>query len=239
MMVSSAAARALADIASRASDVMRAFTPGAVALHNDSVTQARTQRTNDPLSVAAPKNAYFIAADEHGRHMYTRDGQFGVHQSTLVDRYHHPLMGFKNHGASLEVLRIDPVDAALHRAKDVHIEADGSVTYTRSLVDPRTGEAHPSRVTAGRLALARFPAGSQLQPLDATRSLAPPGVVPHIGLPGDGNFENVTPNAREGSGLSFTDSIEKLREAYLAFDALRSVQTVQGKVEKTTLDLIK
>ncbi len=238
-MVSSAAARALADIASRASDVMRAFTPGAVPLNNDSVTQAQTQWSSDPLSVAAPKNSYFIAAEEHGRHMYTRDGQFGVYQSTLVDRYNRPLMGFKKHGESLEALRIDPVDAALHRAKDVHIEANGSVSYTRSLVDPRTGEAHSGRVTVGRLALARFPAASQLQPLDATRSLAPPGVVPHVGLPGDGNFEKVTPNAREGSRLSFTDSIEKLREAYLALDALRSVQTVQGKVEKTTLDLVK
>ncbi|MBC5828782.1 MAG: hypothetical protein GIW98_01130 [Candidatus Eremiobacteraeota bacterium] len=239
MMVSPAAARALADIASRASDVMRSFSPGAIPLHHDSAAAGPTQFTNDPLTVAAPKNAYFITCGEGDRHMYTRDGQFHVHGATLVDRDNQPLMGFKKDGASLQPLSMDSVDVALHRVMDIRIEADGSITYARALVDPRTGSKHNARVALGRLALARFPAGSELRPYDATRGLAPPGVAPHMGRPGDGNFEYLVLHAREGSRLNFGDAVERLREAYLAFDALRSAQTMQGKLEKTTMDLVK
>ncbi len=238
-MVSSAAARALTEIESRASDVMRAFTPGALPAHTDSVTEAQTQTTSNPLTIAAPKNAYFVVTDELGRHMYTRDGEFQIQNGAVVDRYHQPLLGFAKEGARLGALRIDSVDAALHRAKDVRIEVDGSVTYMRALIDPRTGEARNTRFNLGRLALARFPVGSELLQHDATRGLAPSGVAPHIGLPGDGNFEHVRTHVREGSRVNFADSIEKLREAYLAFDALRSAEAVQGKLEKTTLDLVK
>lgn len=237
MIVSPSAARALADIASRASDVMRAFTAGAVPLHTDSAVQ--TLSTTDPLTIAAPNNAYFILLGDGGRQIYTRDGQFHLQDAILVDRHDQPLMGFKREGTSLQALRIDSVDAALHRAKDVRIETDGTVTYIRSLIDPRNVQKHDTRVALGRLALARFPAGSELLPYDATRGLAPHGVAPHIGRPADGNFEHVIPYARETSRPDVSDAIEKLCEAYLAFDALRSVQTVQGKVEKTTMDLVK
>ncbi len=239
MIVSSDTARALAEIASRAVDVMRCYTPGAVPLHNDVGRAPATRQTSDPLTVAAPGNAYFITRDERGRGSYTRDGEFHFYHSTLVDRFSQPVMGYRSHDASLAPLCADSVDVALGRIKDLHIEGDGSVAYTRSLIEPRTGGAHRTRVVLGRLALARFPAASQPQFNDATRALAPQGVAPHIGFPGDGNFEHVVPHLRQGSYINFDESIEKLREAYAAFDALRSANIAQGKIEKTMMELVK
>ena len=66
-----------------------------------------------------------------------------------------------------------------------------------------------------------------------------PGALPHIGRPADGNFERLVPHARERGRVNVFDAIEKLREAYLAFDALHAAQSAQGKVEKTTMDLLK
>lgn len=136
MMVSPAAARALADIASRASDVMRSFYPGAVPLHHDSAAAGPTQFTNDPLTVAAPKNAYFITCGEGDRHMYTRDGQFHVHGATLVDRDNQPLMGpvchrrrrvTARHGFTREGARF-----GLRAARRVHA---GALFRTKRLYD--------------------------------------------------------------------------------------------------------
>ncbi len=238
MIVPSATARALAEIASRAADVMRVYTPGAVSLHNDTGRQATKRYTSDQLTVAAPVNAYFITRDERGLQMYTRDGEFRFHDAILVDRFNEPVMGLEP-GGSLAPLRANSIDVSLGRIKDLHIEADGSLAYARALIDPRTGESRKTRTVIGRLALGRFPVASQLQFADATRARAPQGVAPHIGLPGDGNFEPVFTHQRESSRLNIDDAIEKLREAYAAFDALRSAQTAQGKLEKAAMDLVK
>lgn len=239
MMVSPGSSHALNEIARRAQELRAAFTPGASAAHGDVLRAPRSLFTLDPLSVAAPPDAFFIGRDERGRQTFTRDGVFHLHDTVLVDRFDQPVMGYAHAGAALAPLRMDAVDVALGRTNDLRIEADGSVSYGRVTIDPRNGTLEPARMTVGRLALARFSAATRLQSLDATRSFAPANVVPHTGVPGDGNFGAISPHQQEQSRIDLDVGIERLQEAYLAFDALRAAHSAEGHVEKTAMDLVK
>ncbi|MDP9016728.1 MAG: hypothetical protein M3N19_00215 [Candidatus Eremiobacteraeota bacterium] len=239
MMVSPSSSRALDEIAKRQQDLRTAYTAGGGATHHDVLTTAKSMFTLDPLSAVAPADSYFVARDERGRQVYTRDGAFHLQDNMLVDRFDQPVQGYNKDSGALAPLRIDPVDVALGRTADLQVGADGSLTYGRTAIDPRTGAPEQTRVCVGRLALARFSAATQLQAVDATRSLAPPGVVPHMGVAGDGNFGAIAPHQEEGSRVDFNLGIERLQEAYLAFDALRAAHSAQGKVEKTAMDLLK
>ena len=239
MMVGNATSHALGEIASRQADLRGAYTPGATPSHADVATPDIPQATLDPLSVAVPSDAYLVGRDERGRQTYTRDGILHLADNTLVDRFNQPVLGFGNSRVTLQPLRVDPVDAALGRTAGLHIGADGTVSYLRSAIDPRTGNRTSEEVVVGRVALARFSAATKLQPIDQTRMTAPPGVRPHVGNPGDGNFGALRPNMQSSSGIDINLGIEKLSEAYLAFDALRAAHAAQGKVEKTAMDLVK
>ena len=142
-------------------------------------------------------------------------------------------------GGTLAPIRIDPIDLALHRCDDLRIDADGSLAYQRTTIDPRTGARIAERVIAGRLALARFPAGTVPVREDALHAEAPQGVLPHVGLAGDGAFGALLPMHRNGASIDIDAGLTKLREAYLALDALRAARTVDGSVAKTTMDLLK
>ena len=237
-MISPSSAHALDAIARRQQDLRAAFTPGAGAAP-DVLRPAHSHFTSDPLSAAAPPGAFFIGTDERGRQTYTRDGVFHLIDNVLVDRFDRPVMAIEKATGALVPLRVDGVDVALGRTADLQISADGSVSYGRTSIDPRTGANEQTRVVAGRLALARFSAATQLQPLDASRCLAPPNVAPHTGVAGDGNFGPIAPHQEEDSRVDFDLGIERLQEAYLAFDALRAAHSAQGKVEKTAMDLLK
>lgn len=238
-MVSPSTSRAFEEITARQADLRAAFTPGAAPGRSDVARDASSRFTLDPLSAVPPPEAYFIGTDERGRRIYTRDGVFHLEGDTLVDRFARPVLGFTQAGGGLSELRVDPVDRALGRTDDLGIAADGSVSYSRSTIDPRTGNAEQTRVVVGRIALARFAAATKLQPLDSTRSSAPLGVVPHIGAAGDGNFGELHPHQVEDSRVDFDRGIERLQEAYLAFDALRAAHHAQGSVEKAAMDLVK
>ena len=239
MMVSASSMKALDEIARRQQDLRAAFTPGATPVRNDVARTAQSTFTLDPLSAVAPADAYFIGTDERGRQTYSRDGTFHLQNNMLLDRSGQPVLGYERTTGALAPLRVDPVDVALGRTADLQIAADGSVSYGRLAIDPATGRQEQTRVVVGRLALARFSAATKLQPLDATRSLAPPNVVPHTGLAGDGNFGAIVPHQQELSRIDFDLGIERLQEAYLAFDALRAAHSAQGNVEKTAMDLLK
>jgi len=195
--------------------------------------------TLDPLSAVAPADAYFVGTDDRGRQTYSRDGTFHLQDNVLSDRFNQPVLGYDRNTGALAPLRVDPVDVALGRTADLQIAADGSVSYGRLAIDPASGRPEQTRVVVGRLALARFSAATQLQPLDATRSLAPQNVVPHTGVAGDGNFGALAPHRQEESRIDFDLGIERLQEAYLAFDALRAAHSAQGNVERTAMDLLK
>lgn len=239
MLISNAATRALDDIAARERDLQQAYTPGATPERPDVATAPSPERTFDPLSVAPPPDAYFVTSDDRGRTLFTRDGSFSISDGTLVDEQGRPIFGYSQPGGPLAPLKADPVDVALGFANSAHIQNDGTVTYERAIIDPRNGRREIQRASMGRLAIARFAPGTKLNAVDAQHLAAPPGIVPHLGVAGDGNFGLVTPYARESSGIDIDLGLQRLQEAYLALDAIRAAGAAQGSVEKTTMDLLK
>ncbi len=240
MFINSATERSLDLIAQRATDVYKAFTPGALPQHGDVETNAPQSRAVfDPLCVSAPNDDYFITTDERGRTTYTRDGQLRLVNGTLVGTNGRPILGYTQDSGTPLALNIDPVDDALGRVQNVRVESDGSVVYDRRLVEPRTGSAQMQRVSIGRLALARFPAATKLTAA-ADGSVAPPaGIVPHVGRAADGNFATIAPMRRDESRIDINRSLERLHDAYVAFDALQAVHKAQGQTGKVAMDLLK
>jgi flagellar hook protein FlgE len=239
MLISNATMRALDDIAVRERDVLQAYSPGATAQRGDVAKPQTAQPSLDPLSVVPPADSYFITSDDRGRLLFSRDGGFALHDGTLVDAQGRAILGYARDGAPLSPLQADSVDVALGYMKSARIEADGTVTYERATIDPRTGLRELQRAAMGTLALARFAPGTQLQAIDSQHAAAPAGIAPHIGRAGDGNFGAVTPFARESSGIDIDAGLQRLQEAYLALDAIRAAGKAQGSVEKTAMDLLK
>lgn len=240
MFVNTATERSLDLISQRAADVYKAFTPGALPEHSDVETGAPQSRAVlDPLAVSAPGDDFFMTFDERGRTTYTRDGDFRLESGTLVGSNGRPVLGYSGNGTTPSELRVDPVDDALGRARNVHIEADGSVVYDRRAVDPRTGIAQTQRVSIGRLALARFPAATKLTNAGDGTIVPQPAIVPHVGRASDGNFGTLSPMRRDESRIDLNRSLERLHDAYIAFDALSAVHKAQGQTGKVAMDLLK
>lgn len=239
MLISNAAARALDEVAVRERDVLQAYAPGAAPVHTDVAKPPAARPVLDPLCVAPPADAYFVTSDERGRMLFTRDGDFRLRDGALVDAQGQPMLGFSHDGAPLRPLQADAVDAALGYLKTARVEPDGTLTYERSTIDPRTGRRELQRAVVGRLALARFAPGTKFQAVDPQHVAAPLGITPHIGHAGDGNFGAVTAFARESSGIDLDLGLQRLQEAYLALDAIRAAGKAQGTLEKTAMDLLK
>src|SRR5579871_6479152 len=198
MPLSPALGAALDRIAERAADVRRAYTPGALPLHDDVATPgAASDFSLDPLAVTAPDGAYFIVTDERGRRSYTRDGSFTLLGGKLVTRGGGSVLGLRGRGAAPAPLAVDSVDESLGRMRDVAVERDGTLTYRRETIDPRSGTRELQRASAGRIALARFPAGTRLEMDGDGRSKAPAGVVAREGVAGEGDFGPLLPMHRE------------------------------------------
>jgi flagellar basal body rod protein FlgG len=231
---------ALDRIAERAADVRRAFTPGALPVRGDVATDAPRERfTLDPLSVSAPDAAYFVVAGEHGARAFTRDGSFRFVDGRLVTESGRAVLGRRRPDGPLEELRVDPVDAALGRVGDARVEDDGTVTYARSSVDPRSGRRSSAGVAIGRVALARFPASTALESNDGQAFTAPSGAIAHVGVPGDTAFGTLAPHRREESRVDIDRSLERLKDAYVAFDALAAAEAARGRFGKTVMDVVK
>ncbi|HVR46236.1 MAG TPA: hypothetical protein VMT95_06330 [Candidatus Binatia bacterium] len=239
MFLNAAMSAALDRITDRAADVRRAFTPGAVPEHDDVLTpSAASDFALDPLVVSAPDHAYFITTDDRGTTSYTRDGSFALRNGTLVDGSGRPVCGVRAAGDAPAQLRVDPVDESLGRVREAHIERDGSFVYRRETIDPRTGTRESQRVVVGRLALARFPTGTRLGG-DGDEMQAPPGVAPEIGLPGNERFAPLATMQRDRSRIDIDKSLIRLKDAYLAFDALQAAETAKAHLGKTAMDLVK
>ena len=240
MMVNAATQDALDRIVQRAQDVQSAFTPGAVPHFGDVATERATSRESlDPLCIAPPADAYFVTTDERGRTVYTRDGGFAVVNGTLTGANGRPILGFTSPDAATSELHIDAVDESLGRVAGLRIESNGALTYERTAIDPHSGARERERVVVGQVALARFPAATKLGASDANHFLAPAGTLPHVGRAGDGNFAGVAPMQREQSRVDFDRSLDRLQEAYVAFDALAAAHKARGNMGKTAMDLLK
>ena len=231
---------ALDRIAERADDVRRAFTPGARPEHNDVATSvASSEFTLDALSVGVSDGEYFVTRDARGQTAYTQNGSFALASGMLTNGEGCAVLGVRGAGSALRELRVDPVDLALGRAAAPRIEPDGTFAYTRQIVNPRTGDREMQRVIVGRIAVARFPAGTKLESSDGIQLRAPNGTSAQTGVPNDGTFAPVTPMRRQRSRVDLDESLARLKDAYVAFDALAALETAKGHLGKTAVDLVK
>jgi hypothetical protein len=64
-------------------------------------------------------------------------------------------------------------------------------------------------------------------------------VQPQLGIPGDANFAALQPMHRERSRVNLDESLVRLQDAYIAFDALRAAEQAKAHLGKTTMDLVK
>jgi flagellar basal body rod protein FlgG len=240
MFLNSGLSAALDRIADRTADVRRAFTPGALPAKGDVATDGpRARFTLDPMSVQASDGAYFVVGGDEGSRAFTRDGTFHFAHGRLETEDGRSVLGRRQANGPLEPLCTDAVDEALGRVGTPRVEEDGSVRYTRTTIDPRTGKRANANVTIGRVAVARFPASTALDSSDG-RAFAPADGVPaHIGMPADGTFAALTPHRREESRVDIDRSLERLKDAYVAFDALAAAEVARGRFGKTAMDVVK
>lgn len=239
-MIDPAVSAGLGRIAERERDVMRAYDPGFVPERNDVAREPQIVPNADPLGVVVPQGAYVVTPDASGRLTFSRDGAFSLDAGELRAGDGRSVLGFAlGDRTKLVPLRADPYDVALGRVKRARVDADGTFAYERTSVDPRTGERRAERITVGRVALGRFPAGSQPERFDDKHVGPPAGARPQVGVPGDGSFAPFVTNARDLGRVNIVAGLEKLREAYIAFEALRAANHTRGAVEKTAMDLVK
>lgn len=242
-MIAPAAAEALNRVALRAQDAMRAYTAGGFPAGNDVRSAARApELATDPLSVAAPANTYFVTQRPSGGRTFTRDGGFSLENGALRGSDGGAVLGYPGgdaRGALPVPITLSASDVALGRCTNVRIESDGTVSYSRSTIDPRTAERSVERVTAGKIALARFPAGTQPVRLDERHVGAPQGIPAHLGTPADGTFAGLATYARDAGTVDIDTSLDKLSEAYRAFSALAAATKARGGTDQTAMDLLK
>jgi hypothetical protein len=236
----SSIADALARIEARAEDVGHLFESGFEPGDARSLQRgSHTMPFLDPLGVVAPDGAYFVALDARGRSVYTRDGAFSFADGVLRGGDGSAILGFRDGDTKPAELRADSIDVALGRVADAAIDGDGTLAYRRSFVDPRNGERRTERVVVGRVALARFPAGTQPVRRDPTHVVAPPGVAAIVGRAGDGGFASLTTFARDLGRLDPLAGLDRLGEAYLSFEAIRASGIARHGLERVALDLVK
>ncbi len=238
-MIDIASQSGLERIAARRRDVEHADVAGFTPEASDVAGPTRIAGLRDPLAVVAPEGTYFLSDDGRGAIAFGRDGRFALADGVLRGPEGRPVLGFPNGGGALAPLRADPHDAALGELREPCIAADGTFTYGRSSIDPRTGERRVERVTAGRVALARFPAGTQLARVEAGGVRPPAGVAPRVGVPGSGDFSALVVGARDLGRVDIVTGLQRLDEAYLAYGAMRAAFRGRAEAEKATMELVK
>jgi flagellar basal body rod protein FlgG len=229
-------------VLSRAHDLRDAFRAGAVPLNDDVRTAPYVTASSDPLSVVPPPGAWFVTRGADGVRAYERDGALSLEGGVLRTGTGAEVLGYPGgeaRGAIAIPLRVPATDRALGRAADARVENDGTVAYTRAAIDPRTGARSAERIVLGRVALARFPAGTQPARLDGTRVAAPHGVAPHLGTPADGTFPALATSSRDAGAIDVAAGVARLDEAYRAFEALGAAVKSRSHIDKTAVDLVK
>lgn len=238
MSVDAAVTAAYQRLASRQADAVRAFVPGAAPLAGGDARDETTTFALDPLSVALPDRSYAIVRANDGRAAYTRDGSFRLENGVLCDALGNRVQGLRSDG-TLGEIRLDTIDAAAGQTHDLRLDGDGTLSYERTTLDPRSGERSRRRVAAGRVALARFPAGSAVQSLDAIHVRTSTGIEPHVGAPADGTFGELAIHRRATSNIDIDAALVALKQAYLSLDALESARMAADGTVKGAMDLIK
>ncbi len=189
------------------------------------------------FTVRAPKGSFLIAGRENAAPEYVTQATLSLRGGALVDDRGAAILGYDRPGSSPHALHVDPVDVALGFAGTMRVDADGTISYQREEIDPRSGLSEIVDETIGKLALARFPQSAPPPLTSAGRFASPAGVTPLTGTPGDGTFERITGASLDQQRID--TSFERLQDAYMAFDALRAAGKAHGSVEKTAMDLLK
>ena len=239
-MLEAGIAKMIQAVERRGEDLRMVYTPGALPNFHDALREERAESNGDPLSLVLPADALLIAGDEK-RPTYTRDGALAVRDGVLVSSDGTPVLGFPAGDSSgiPRTLRLEKNDVVFGRARDVRVESDGMFSYARDVIDPATMQTAVERVEVGRIALARFPAGTRLERVDGTHSSPPPKVVPFVGTPNDGNFIAVETQRRAVGRLDSDAAIERLQEAYLAVRALGAEERARNAFARGAFDLVK
>jgi hypothetical protein len=236
-MIDPATSRALARIDAVESDLAGAYAAGFEPRTRGLSAPRPPLPSLDPLSVSAPEGAYFLTGDVRAPR-FTRDGCFRLEGGDLRTAGGDPVLGTVAGSNVLVPLRVDAVDRALGRMTDAHIEGDGTFAYSRTSLDPASGRRLTERVCVGRVALARFAAGS-VPAANNGSFAAPSGTAVHIGLPGDAHNGGLVTYSRDAGKVDVNAGLIRLQEAYLLLDAVRAAGAAHGNAEKTALDLVK
>ncbi|MFZ1017842.1 MAG: hypothetical protein WAN39_08235, partial [Candidatus Cybelea sp.] len=69
--------------------------------------------------------------------------------------------------------------------------------------------------------------------------IAPPGVDAQFGEAGRDGFAALEALHRSRSRVDVDESVARLKEAYIAFDALQAAESAKGHLGKTAMDLLK
>lgn len=233
-------ARAAEAVERRGEDLRLLYTGGAQPNYADALREERTEPANDTLSVGLPADAFFVAGDAD-RPRYTRDSALRVRDGVLTSGDGTPVLGFPTGDRSgvPRPLRLEGNDALLGRAQDLRVESDGVFSYARTVIDPNTLQSQVERVVVGRVALARFPAATQLERFDPTHVRPAAHVVPLVGTPNDGNFGPLAPQQRAIGRMDPDAAISRLQDAYLALRALGALQRAENGMVRGALDLVK
>jgi len=233
-------ARAIEAVEKRGDDLRMVYTGGALPNFQDAIRPERAEITGDPLSLVLPEDAFLVAGDPN-RPTFTRDGALAVRDGVLVSSDGTPVLGFVDGDGSgiPKPLSIEKNDALLGRARDLRIEPDGVFGYARDVIDAATLETNVERVVVGRVALARFPAGTRLEKVDASHAKPPASVIPFVGTPNDGSFASVEVQRRAVGRLDSDAAIARLQEAYLTMRALGAEERTRNAFARGAFDLVK
>ena len=238
-----------------------AFTPGYRSKDNTLTVGSFTQTrpTISPLAAAAPADNWFVGVDNHGRTFYSRNGDFQFKNGQLTTPNGYTVLGFPTvngkaggkttgpndklpddtQNGDLEALTADPVDVALGRVTNPHVEADGTVAYTRRIVDAKSKKGTDERVVMGKIALARFPAGTQLSSSDGVHMTPSNGVIASVGSPGKAGFSELMTHRVDRGSMDFAAGLAALRDAAERQKALQVATESGWHTSKITMDLLK
>ena len=239
-MLSAGIARAIESVERRGEDLRMVFAEGAQPNFSDVIRAERVEPSGDPLSIVVPPDALLIAGDPN-RPAYTLDGALQVRDGVLAGSDGTPVLGLVDSDRSgiPKPLRIDKNDLLLGRVQDLRIEPDGVFGYARTIIDPKTMQSTVERVVVGRIALARFPAGTRLERVDATHARPPSHLVPFVGSPNDGSFGSLYTSRRAVGRLDPDATVVRLQDAYLAMRALSAEERTRNAMIHGALDLVK
>jgi len=226
------------EIAARTAEVYHTGQPGFEPEHTDVRSRVRTMPTVAPLTVAAPGDAHFIYYDHLGRRSFSRDGALMVEDGMIKNRDGKSIVGYRDASRETTELHIDAHDLALGRVQGLHIESNGAICYTRTFIDPHTMQRRNERVLVGTIALARFPAGTQLIAAPGGER-APLGLEPYIGRAGDGNFAMLQPGRVDAGGIDMNRALGRIHDLYAQLEALGAANQARMGTDKTVTDLVK